>query len=164
MIRSCAPEEFDQILSVINDASVAYRGVIPNDRWNDPYMSAGELRTQIEEGVIFWCYEEEGEILGVMGIQDKKDYTLIRHAYVRTNARKKGIGTKLLNHLLGLALTPVLVGTWADAYWAVSFYEKNGFRLVTPEKKDYLLAKYWSIPARQIATSVVLASINNNFE
>jgi N-acetylglutamate synthase-like GNAT family acetyltransferase len=121
-------------------------------------MSVEELQAQITDGVKFWCYLEDGKMLGVMGIQDKVDVTLIRHAYVRTAARNKGIGGKLLHHLSTLVSTPILIGTWADAAWAISFYKKHGYRLVSFDEKEQLLRKYWNIPLRQIDTSVVLAS------
>ncbi|MHB8984968.1 MAG: GNAT family N-acetyltransferase [Eubacteriales bacterium] len=157
MIHLCKEEDFDLVNSIINDGAMAYKGVIPADRYHEPYMSREELRHEIGAGVVFWGYEEEGELDGVMGIQDVKDVTLIRHAYVRTAKRNRGIGGKLLAFLRGQAKRPLLIGTWADAYWAVSFYEKHGFRLVTPEEKDRLLKKYWTIPERQVETSVVLA-------
>ncbi len=137
---------------------MAYRGIIPEDRWHEPYMSREELEKQIGEGVQFWGYTENGEIAGVMGIQFKGDVTLIRHAYTRTSNRSKGIGSKLLNHLRSVATTPLLIGTWADATWAVAFYQKHGFRLLTNQEKNKLLLKYWTIPPRQVETSVVLAS------
>jgi len=156
MIRPCDRADFDAILSIINDAAEAYRGVIPPDRWHEPYMPEGELRQEIERGVRFWGCEEDGELVGVMGIQDVQDVTLIRHAYVRTARRSRGVGGKLLSELRTLTERPVLMGTWAAATWAIRFYEKHGFRLVTPEEKDRLLKKYWSIPDRQVETSVVL--------
>ncbi len=129
---------------------------IPADRWTEPYMSREELRRQIDEGVVFWGYQESGTLEAVMGIQQVRDVTLIRHAYVRTSSQKGGIGAKLLSHLRGLTSAPVL-RTWADAVWAVQFYEKYGFQSVGPQEKDRLLRKYWTIPERQIETSVVLA-------
>ena len=156
MIRPCTDANFDTICAIINDAAEAYRGVIPVDRWHDPYMSREELQHEIQSGVRFWGYEEDGNLLGVMGIQDVKDVTLIRHAYVRTAKRGEGIGGKLLAELRKLTARPVLIGTWAAATWAIRFYEKHGFTMVTPEEKDRLLKKYWSIPERQIETSVVL--------
>lgn len=158
MIAICGEHDFHDIFEIINDGASAYRGVIPADRWHDPYMTADELQKQIEEGVQFWGYREGEKLIGVMGIQDKKDITLIRHAYVRTTERKKGIGGKLLEHLRGIAATPVLIGTWADAHWAIAFYQKHGFRLLPTEEKNILLRKYWSIPDRQVEASVVLAS------
>ena len=157
MIRRCDDNDFEMIYAIINDAALAYKGVIPTDLWKEPYMSKDELRHEIDEGVLFWGYEEAGEIVGVMGIQPIIDVTLIRHAYVRMAERNRGIGSKLLSYLLKQATRPILIGTWADAVWAVRFYEKHGFRLVTKEEKDRLLRKYWSIPERQIETSVVLA-------
>ena len=128
------------------------------DRWHEPYMSELELQNQIDNGVEFWCYLENNEILGVMGIQDKSDVTLIRHAYVRTRLRNKGIGSKLLLHLSQLTRKPILIGTWADATWAINFYKKHGFHLVSFSEKERLLKKYWTISIRQIETSVVLAN------
>jgi N-acetylglutamate synthase-like GNAT family acetyltransferase len=158
MIDKCEQSDFIEICEIINDAASAYRGIIPADRWHDPYMSEEELKKQIDEGVQFWSYSEGNNILGIMGIQFKKDVTLIRHAYVRTTERKKGIGSKLLAHLCKISATPILIGTWADAKWAIEFYQKHGFHLVSEEEKNNLLQKYWTIPVRQIETSVVLAS------
>lgn len=160
MIVPVKNSDFTVIHEIINDGASAYKGIIPADRWHEPYMSVEELQAQIDDGVKFWCYLDGEQITGVMGIQDKKDVTLIRHAYVRTAARNKGIGGKLLQHLSTLVTTPVLIGTWADASWAISFYEKHGYRLVSFNEKEQLLRKYWSIPLRQIDTSVVLASAN----
>jgi len=184
-IRPCADADFDAVLAVINTAATAYDGVIPADCFDVPYMSAAELRAEIGVGVRFWGLfdgEEEGrdeggvvqrdseQLLGVMGIQDVADVTLIRHAYVLPAYQKRGVGGRLLAHLLSLPQPagaqrgpgadsrrrPALVGTWADAVWAVRFYERHGFLLVTPAEKDRLLRRYWSIPERQVATSVVL--------
>ena len=160
MITKTEQEDFDVIHEIINDAALAYRGIIPADRWHEPYMTKEQLEKQIEEGVQFWKYTEEHKILGVMGIQFKGDATLIRHAYVRTIDRKKGIGGKLLEHLRTQVTTPILIGTWADAKWAIDFYQKHGFQLLPKDEKNSLLQKYWSVPIRQIQTSVVLASPN----
>ncbi|MGA2276194.1 MAG: GNAT family N-acetyltransferase [Terracidiphilus sp.] len=157
MIRRCEDREFELIWSIINEAAQVYQGIIPDDRWRDPYMSAGELRHEIEEGVEFWGYEEGGMLVGVMGIQPVQDVTLIRHAYIRSQYQKQGVGAKLLSHLRRLAPGPILIGTWADAGWAIRFYEKHGFQRVSAEQKDRLLKEYWSVPERQIETSVVLA-------
>lgn len=160
MITKSRTSDFKQIYEIINEAASAYKGIIPEDRWHEPYMSELELQNQIDDGVQFWCYLENDEILGVMGIQDKSKVALIRHAYVRTRARNKGIGSKLLQHLSELTKKPILIGTWADATWAINFYEKHGFRLVSFSEKERLLRKYWMISLRQIETSVVLASPN----
>jgi GNAT superfamily N-acetyltransferase len=153
-------DEFDALLAIINDAAQVYRGVIPADRWHDPYMSADHLRAEIDAGVRFFGYEADGELLGVMGIQDVDDVTLIRHAYVRPTAQRAGVGGRLLRSLLAKAAgRPVLIGTWADAAWAVAFYEKHGFSVVAPAEKTRLLRRYWDIPERQVETSVVLAQI-----
>ncbi len=157
MIRLCNDSEFDTIYEIVNDAAQAYRGIIPADRWKEPYMPQDELEHEMDTGVVFWGYEEQGELIGVMGIQHVQDVTLIRHAYVRTARRKQGIGGKLLSYLREQTERPLLIGTWADAVWAIRFYEKYGFRLVTEEEKKRLLRKYWSIPEQQVETSVVLA-------
>lgn len=157
MIRQCSDDDFEMIYEIINDAALAYKGIIPKDRWKEPYMSREELRHEIDEGVVFWGYEEDGKLKGVMGIQYVQDVTLIRHAYVRTAERNKGIGSKLMSHLRQMTDRPILIGTWADAVWAIRFYEKHGFRLVSTEEKNCLLKKYWRIPERQVETSVVLA-------
>jgi GNAT superfamily N-acetyltransferase len=157
MICRLSPSEFDSMLNVVNDAAQAYKGVIPEDRWKEPYMPAKELRKEIESGVEFYGWMENGASVAVMGIQLVNDVALIRHSYVRTDHQRRGIGEKLLKHLLGLARTSeVLVGTWEAAYWAIRFYEKHGFRLVSKEEKNRLLRKYWDIPERQVETSVVL--------
>ena len=160
MICSLLPSDFDAILKVINDAAQAYKGVIPDDRWKEPYMSAEELKREIVADVRFFGWIEVGHLLGVTGIQALKDTTLIRHAYVLPGYQRQGIGTKLLEYLIGLADTPeIMVGTWADATWAIRFYEKHGFKLVSPREKDRLLRTYWNIPERQVETSVVLRTI-----
>ena len=145
------------MLAIVNDAAQAYRGVIPADRWHEPYMSADELAEEIASGVVFWVAEEEGRLVGVMGIQDKEAVALVRHVYVAPNVQRKGVGTRLLRHVQDLADKPILIGTWADASWAIEFYRRNGFTVVPNIHKDRLLRTYWSIPARQIETSVVLA-------
>jgi N-acetylglutamate synthase-like GNAT family acetyltransferase len=157
MIRQCTESDFETIFEIINDAAIAYKGVIPCDRWKEPYMSREELRHEINDGVRFWGYEEEGQLIGVMGIQDVKDVTLIRHAYVRTSRRNKGIGGALLVFLQGQAVRKLLIGTWKDAVWAIRFYQRYGFQVVSPQEKDRLLRTYWSIPQRQVETSVVLS-------
>ncbi|MDP3426154.1 MAG: GNAT family N-acetyltransferase [Humidesulfovibrio sp.] len=166
VIRPCRPDEEPLMLAIVCDAAQAYKGVIPPDRYHEPYMPLEELRAEIAAGVNFWCAEMNGEAVGIMGIQDVDsavppeqggigNVTLIRHAYVRTDQRGLGIGGKLLRQLMGLAARPVLMGTWAAATWAVSFYQKHGFTLTAREEK--LLRVYWNIPARQVETSVVLA-------
>jgi len=157
MIRQCDSSEFESIHAIVNEAAEAYRGVIPVDRWKEPYMSRDELQHEIDGGVVFWGYEERGELIGIMGIQHVREVTLIRHAYVRKAKRNQGIGGRLLSFLREQTTRPILVGTWADAFWAIRFYEKHGFRLVSPEEKSRLLREYWSIPERQVETSVVLA-------
>jgi N-acetylglutamate synthase-like GNAT family acetyltransferase len=157
MIRRCDDDDFEAIVEIVNDAAGAYRGVIPADRWSEPYMPREELRAELDAGVRFWGYEEEGALAGVMGVQQVRDVTLIRHAYVRTASQRRGIGVALLAALHARSDRPVLIGTWADAHWAIGFYEKHGFRLVAPEVKDRLLREYWTVDERQIETSVVLA-------
>jgi GNAT superfamily N-acetyltransferase len=157
MIRRCDDRDFELIWTIINDAAQAYKGVIPEDRWTQPYMSKTELRHEVNDGVRFWGYDDSGKLIGVMGFQPVQDVTLIRHAYVTTGSQKHGIGAQLLSHLQKLSPGPLLVGTWSDAVWAIRFYEKHGFQLVRPEQKNFLLKRYWSIPQRQMETSVVLA-------
>jgi N-acetylglutamate synthase and related acetyltransferases len=159
MIRKCLENDFEVIYEIINDAARAYQGVIPADRWHEPYMSRRQLQKEIHAGVSFWGWEEEVGLIGVMGIQDKGEVTLIRHAYVRSTLRNRGIGSQLLRFLESTAKKPILIGTWADATWAVAFYKKNGYRLVSIDEKNHLLKKYWTIPERQIETSVVLAGM-----
>lgn len=156
MIRLCQEIDFDQIHRIINDGASAYKGVIPEDCWAAPYMSREELQHEINAGVMFWGYEENGDLLGVMGIQCVQDVTLIRHAYVVTTKRRHGIGARLLAHLRGLAKAPILIGTWADAHWAIRFYEKNGFELISAQEKDLLAQRYWTVTRRQMDVSVVL--------
>ena len=156
MIRECTDEDFEEIFTTINGAAMAYKGVIPEDRWHEPYLPKEELRREIEHGVRFSCYVDNNEIIGVMGIQDKTDVVLIRHAYVRTKQRNTGVGSHLLRELIRDTTKPILIGTWKAAYWAIRFYQKHGFRLVEEEEKNQLLNKYWAIPDRQVETSVVL--------
>jgi len=157
MIRRCNHNDFETIYQIINDGAQAYKGIIPADRWKEPYMPKDELRHEIDKGVLFYGYEKDGDLLAVMGIQHVQDVTLIRHSYVRTAEQNKGIGGMLLAHLRRMTSRPILIGTWADATWATRFYEKHGFHQVSEQEKDLLLQKYWSIPARQVQTSVVLA-------
>jgi GNAT superfamily N-acetyltransferase len=161
------------MVAIVNGAARAYAGVIPEDRYHEPYMPLEELCGEIDAGVRFWGLFEDAEgrpaeragakagLVGVMGIQDVEDVTLIRHAYVRPDGQRAGVGGRLLAYLIRMAAEtepprPLLVGTWAAAWWAVAFYERHGFELVTPEEKDRLLRRYWTIPDRQIETSVVL--------
>jgi len=157
MIRPCTAADLPQMFSIINDAAQAYKGIIPADRWHEPYMPMAELTAQIADGIVFSGYESNGKLVGVMGIQDKGDVTLIRHAYVSTRERRKGIGEELLKHLETTTRKPILIGTWRDAAWAIRFYEKNGYRVQSRAETERLLRKYWTIPDRQIETSVVLA-------
>jgi GNAT superfamily N-acetyltransferase len=156
-IRQSVESDLAAIGAVINDAAQAYRGVIPPDRWHEPYMPKDELAREIADGVVFWVAEEEGRLLGVMGIQDKGAVALVRHAYVAPATQRKGVGTKLLRHVESLTDKPILIGTWADASWAIEFYRRNGFSVVPARDRDRLLRTYWSVPERQIETSVVLA-------
>ena len=156
-IRRCRDDEREVILEIVNAAAEAYRGVIPADRWHEPYMPPEELDGEIAAGVEFWGYEADGVLVGVMGIQPVRDVDLIRHAYVSPGRQRHGVGGALLEHLLGSAGRPVLVGTWAAAEWAVRFYRRHGFEPVSRERTAELLTDYWDIPERQVETSVVLA-------
>lgn len=158
MIRKCTDDDLSALYAIINDAAQAYKGVIPADRWHEPYMPMNELGQEIGDGVQFWGYESDGELIGVMGIQNKTEVALIRHAYVKTARRNQGIGTKLLRHLESMTNKPILIGTWIDAAWAIRFYEKHGYRRLSRKDTEHLLRKYWSVPDRQIETSVVLAN------
>jgi N-acetylglutamate synthase-like GNAT family acetyltransferase len=156
-IRKSRETDFMPILAIINDAAQAYRGVIPADRWHDLYMPKDELSEEIADGVVFWVAEDEGHVSGVMGMQDKGEVALIRHAYVVPAIQRKGVGTVLLHHVISLTTKPILVGTWGAATWAITFYQRNGFTLLPETDKNTLLQRYWSVPERQIETSVVLA-------
>lgn len=156
MIRPCTLSDVPEIFAIVNDAARAYQGVIPADRWHEPYMPLEELKDEIAAGVRFWGYEEDQQLIGIMGMQPVRDVTLIRHAYVTTAMRHRGVGGQLLTHLLKRIDGKILVGTWQAADWAVQFYEKHGFRRVSDEEKNRLLGTYWQIPERQIETSVVL--------
>jgi N-acetylglutamate synthase-like GNAT family acetyltransferase len=158
VIRKNAAADVAPMLAIINDAADAYRGVIPDDRWHEPYMSADELAGEIAAGVEFWVTEDDGRLLGVMGIQDKGDVALVRHAYVAATTQRGGVGTRLLHHVETLVDKPILIGTWAAASWAIEFYRRNGFEVISKRDKDRLLRRYWSIPERQVETSVVLAN------
>jgi len=157
VIRQCSDRDFETIYSIINEAAQVYKGVIPEDRWKVPYISKDELKHEIDAGVMFWGFQENNQLIGVMGIQHVQDVTLIRHAYVRLQKQQRGIGRKLLTELCKKSDRPILIGTWADAVWAIRFYERHGFKRVSEKEKNRLLEKYWSIPARQVVTSVVLA-------
>jgi GNAT superfamily N-acetyltransferase len=157
MIRKCVAADFNAVLAIINDAAQAYEGVIPADCWHEPYMSADELRGEIAAGIDFSGFEQNGQLIGVMGAQTVQDLTLIRHAYVIAEWRRHGIGARLLEFLLNRTDRPVLVGTWAAANWAIAFYENQGLSLVPQDRKAALLREYWAVPERQIETSVVLA-------
>jgi GNAT superfamily N-acetyltransferase len=158
MIRPCSDTDFDAMFEVINDGARAYRGVIPDDCWSEPYMPAAELRDEIDAGVRFWGDFEGDRLAAVMGIQDVKDVALIRHAYTRTADQGKGSGGRLLAHLAALTDRPILIGTWTSAAWAIRFYEGRGFTRVDAVEKERLLRKYWTVSDRQIAESVVLQS------
>ena len=158
MIRKCTEDDLQTLYAIINDAAQTYKGVIPDDCWHDPYMPFDELKHEIEDGVMFWGIEEDGNLVGVMGIQDRGNVTLIRHAYVWTNRQNNGIGTQLLHHLEDMTKKPILIGTWADATWAIRFYKRNGYYLLSRSETERLLQQYWNIPERQVVTSVVLAN------
>jgi GNAT superfamily N-acetyltransferase len=157
-IRRCRDDERAAILAIVNAAAEAYRGVIPADRWHEPYMPLRELDSEIEAGVAFWGYEDDGGLVGIMGIQPVRDFDLIRHAYVAPGSQRHGVGGALLEHLARSSTRRMLVGTWAAAEWAIRFYRRHGFELVSPELKTALLKTHWTIPERQIETSVVLAN------
>jgi N-acetylglutamate synthase-like GNAT family acetyltransferase len=157
LIRRSVDADLPAMLAIINDAARAYRGVIPADRWHEPYMPEDELAKEIADGVAFWVAEQEGRLSAVMGIQDKGDVALVRHAYVAPTTQRSGVGTTMLHHVEKLTDKPILIGTWASASWAVGFYQRNGFTLLPSSESSRLLKTYWSIPARQIETSVVLA-------
>ena len=156
-VRPCRDDERGAILAIINAAAKVYRGVIPADRWHDPYMESRELESEIAAGVRFWGYEGDGGLIGAMGVQPVRDVDLIRHAYVLPDSQRRGVGAALLGDLRDVSARRMLVGTWASADWAIRFYRRHGFELVTPERKTSLLKTYWTIPERQIETSVVLA-------
>ena len=157
-IRLCSDSDLDAILAIVNQSAEAYRGVIPADRWHEPYMARRELDSEIAAGIAFWGYEQDGVLIGVMGIQPVRDVDLIRHAYVRPEGQRQGVGRALLEHLRRQSTRRMLVGTWAAAAWAIAFYRRHGFDLVSPGHKTELLETYWTIPERQIETSVVLAN------
>ncbi len=156
-IRPCTHQDSRQILTIINAAAAAYQGVIPEDCWSEPYMPPEEMRDEIARDVEFWGAWSGEELVGVMGLQNVGDVSLIRHAYVHPDFQRQGIGSQLLHYLRDHATAPMLVGTWAAAEWAIDFYEQHGFRLVDRQTKDRLLQTYWNIPDRQRETSVVLA-------
>ena len=158
VISPCDDFERPRIIEIVNRAAEAYRGVIPPDRWKEPYMPPDELDQELSAGVRFWGYRSDDSLVGVMGIQRVRDVELIRHAYVLPLSQGHGVGGALLEHLQRLAKQRMLVGTWAAAEWAIRFYRRHGFQLVAPERTTALLKAYWTIPDRQIATSVVLAS------
>jgi GNAT superfamily N-acetyltransferase len=157
-VRSCNSDDVTTILTIVNSAAEAYRGVIPPDRWHEPYMSSTDLHREISGGVALVGYEMDGELVGVMGIQSVQDVDLIRHAYVRPDHQRHGVGARLIKHLLRQSSRQMLVGTWAAASWAIAFYQRNGFALCSHERTVKLLRTYWTIPDRQIETSVVLAN------
>jgi N-acetylglutamate synthase-like GNAT family acetyltransferase len=156
-VRRSRDADFPAILALINAAAQAYRPVLAAELWHEPYMPQHELESEIAHGVAFWVAEDDGRLAGVMGMQDKADVTLIRHAYVAPGAQRRGIGARLLSHLRGLTAKPMLVGTWAAASWAIAFYEKHGFSVVARSETLPLLERYWSIPGKQAAASVVLS-------
>ena len=156
-IRRCRDTDVPEMDAIINEAAEAYRGVIPHDCWHEPYMSRQELLAEIGAGVEFWGWEESGALLAIMGLQQVRDATLIRHAYVRRAHQGRGLGAALLSSLAERATGPLLVGTWADAEWAIRFYQRRGFQMVSPDEKDRLLQTYWTISPRQRETSVVLS-------
>lgn len=157
-IRPCRPDDHATILAIMNAAAEAYRGVIPEDCWHEPYLSSSQLESEIAAGVAFWGYDTNGALVGVMGFQTVRDVDLIRHAYVLPANQHHGVGSSLLAHLRGLSTRRMLVGTWADAEWAIRFYQRHGFELASPDSRTSLLRTYWTVSERQIETSVVLAN------
>jgi N-acetylglutamate synthase-like GNAT family acetyltransferase len=155
-IRLSRVDEGSAILEIINDAAEAYRGVIPPECWHEPYMSTAELVGELAEGVVFWVLEQDNELMGVMGLQDKGGVDLIRHAYVRTRHRRQGIGSELLRRVEAQSGKPILIGTWAAATWAIDFYRAHGYQVTSDAVKTALLHRYWTVPEQQMATSVVL--------
>ena len=155
-IRLSRADEGSAILEIINDAAEAYRGVIPPECWHEPYMSTAELVGELAEGVVFWVLEQDNELTGVMGLQDKGGVDLIRHAYVRTRHRRQGIGSELLRRVEAQSEKPILIGTWAAATWAIDFYRAHGYQVTSDAVKTALLHRYWTVPEQQMATSVVL--------
>ena len=158
IIRPCREDERSNILEIINAAAEAYRAVIPADRWHEPYMTSQEFDGEIAAKVVFWGYEQQGALVGVMGIQGVRDVDLIRHAYVLPLSQRHGVGAALIKHLQNLSARRMLVGTWTAATWAIGFYRRHGFELVSRERTTGLLKTYWTISERQIETSVVLAN------
>jgi GNAT superfamily N-acetyltransferase len=157
-IRLCRDDDRAAILDIVNAAAAAYRGVIPTDRWHEPYMPRDELDNEVAAGVVFWGCEEDGRLTGVMGLQSLRDVDLIRHAYTLPGSQRRGIGSALLGELQRLSRQRLLVGTWEAAGWAIRFYKRHGFEQVSPAQKTMLLKTYWNIPERQVETSVVLAN------
>jgi GNAT superfamily N-acetyltransferase len=154
MIKKLSLKDSSIIYEVINEAARAYRGIIPEDCYHEPYMSKEELRREMGS-MTFFGWDQGGKTIGVIGFQPIKDITLVRHTYVLPGYQRKGIGKKLLNQVKQMTKTKqLLVGTWADAIWAIQFYRKHGFELM-PEK-DELLSKYWDVPRHQVENSVVL--------
>jgi GNAT superfamily N-acetyltransferase len=156
-IRPCRDHDREAIFAIVNAAAEAYRGVIPADQWHEPYMPLDELDAEIAAGVEFWGYEDGGELVGIMGLQRVGEFDLIRHAYVSPEHQGRGVGGALLEQLGRSTTRRMLVGTWAAAEWAIRFYRRHGFELVSPERKTALLRSHWNIPERQVETSVVLA-------
>ena len=154
MICRCQLDDIDRLYFIINQGARVYQGKIPADCYHQPYMPVDELKREFRR-ITFYGWEENGELVGIIGIEITGDVTLIRHTYVLPQWQRQGIASKLLAYLKGMVTTPrLLVGTWADAKWAITFYEKHGFKLL-PDKNE-LLKTYWDIPQRQIAESVIL--------
>ena len=157
MIKEYKKKDATKILHVINDASLRYKGIIPNNCWHEPYMSEQKLIDEFNDGVRMFGYQHNNKLIGVIGIQEVKDVILVRHAYTLTSYQGKGMGSALLEYLLKKNRNSrLLVGTWKNAIWAIRFYEKFGFILHAKEQSTLLLKKYWKIPLEQIKNSVVL--------
>ncbi len=157
MISEYNKTNISKILHVINDASLRYKGIIPDDCWHEPYMSKQELIDEFSDGVCMYGYHHNNILIGVIGTQEVKDVILIRHAYTLTTFQGKGTGSALLEYLLRKNQNSrLLVGTWRNATWAIRFYEKFGFILHAKDQSTLLLNKYWKLPSKQIENSVVL--------
>ena len=157
MIIEYKKNDTSKILNIINDASLRYKGIIPENCWHEPYMSEQELIDEFNNKIHMFGYHKNNKLIGVIGVQEVKDVILIRHAYTLTAYQGKGTGSALLKYLLKKNQNSrILVGTWRHATWAVRFYEKFGFVLHAKEQSALLLKKYWKIPSKQIENSVVL--------
>ncbi|MEC7871433.1 MAG: GNAT family N-acetyltransferase [Chloroflexota bacterium] len=157
MISEYTKNDLAPILNIINNAALKYKGIIPDCCWKEPYMPKQELINEFDNGVRMFGYDKDNRLLGVMGIQEVENVTLIRHAYTYSDYQGMGIGKSLLQYLFKInKSSSLLVGTWKDATWAIRFYMKNGFVLHTRKQKNLLLERYWQVPLKQVENSVVL--------